>query len=214
MKIQAISSRPERHHGLGADGMDPFQQIQHVLGRHRPRTVKPDDRAHAAVAMILRERLDGLSVLLIQRSLNEKDFWSGQIGLPGGRTESADNGPMDTAERETREELGLDLSDARYLGRLKDLAPKGLNIVVSCFVYALRDEPVLHPDPLEVAEAFWFPLRDLDNPAGRARIRFLFKGRMRSYPAVSIPGPQERQLWGITYDLLQQIKKAIIPTDY
>ncbi|WP_243688706.1 NUDIX hydrolase [Geotalea toluenoxydans] len=136
MKIQTISPRPERHQGLRTDSMDSFEQIQRVLGRHRPRTGKPGDRAHAAVSMILRERPDGLSVLLIQRSVNENDYWSGQIGLPGGRTESADNGPMNTAQRETREELGLDLSAARYLGRLKDIAPSGLNIVVSCFVYA------------------------------------------------------------------------------
>ncbi|WP_230199008.1 NUDIX hydrolase [Geotalea daltonii] len=209
MKIQAISPRPERQQGLRTGSMDSFEQIQRVLGRHRPRTGKPGD--HAAVAMILRERRDGLSVLLIQRSVNEKDYWSGQIGLPGGRTESADNGPMNTAQRETREELGLDLSVARYLGRLNDIAPSGLNIVVSCFVYALRDEPVLHPAPQEVAEAFWFPLRNMDDPAGHARIRFLFKGRMRSFPAVSIPGPRQRQLWGITYDLLHQLKKAMTP---
>ena len=42
------------------------------------------------------------------------DPWSGQIAFPGGRHEPQDASLLDTATRETREELGLDLSlDAR-----------------------------------------------------------------------------------------------------
>lgn len=208
MKRQAIPSPDSTGIPESAD-VDQLRQITSTLVDHPAKAIEPAGRPRAAVAIVLQKKPGGLHALLIERSANEHDYWSGQIALPGGRIEPSDPGPQHTAERETMEELGLDLSVARFLGRLDDIAPEGLNIVVSCFVYTMAHEPVLHPDPREVADAFWFPLAELDDPAGRSQVRFVFQGRRRRYPAVSIRGCKERQLWGITYCLLHQLKKAV-----
>ena len=173
------------------------------------RIIDPGNRPHAAVAIILTEAAGEVQILFIERSTNEQDLWSGQIGFPGGRAEIRDSGPKQTAERETLEELGIDLSTARCLGRIHDIVPGGLSIVVSCFVYVVDVPPVVHPDRLEVARAFWFPLRELGNPARRTSVELRFRGRLRRFPAVQLGDGTFQPLWGISHRLLRNLCKAM-----
>ncbi|GCF85512.1 coenzyme A pyrophosphatase [Geobacter sp. SVR] len=187
--------------------MDQIKQISAALNSHPPRIIEPGGRARAAVALILRDESNGLNGLFIERSSNENDPWSGHIALPGGRAEESDRGPRHTAERETQEEIGLNLSAARYLGRLSDIAPGGLNIVISCFVYAVTEEPILYPDRHEIAEVSWFPVGELDRAARHSHVEFMFRGRMRRFPAVEMWRENKQQMWGITYRLLRNLNK-------
>lgn len=80
-----------------------MKQTKHIitmLNSHSVRIIEPGGRIHASVALILRELDAGLSILLIERSSNENDYWSGQTGFPGGRSETADKSSRHTAERE------------------------------------------------------------------------------------------------------------------
>ena len=70
----------------------------------------------AAVALVLRAT-SGLHVLLIKRARSERDPWSGQMALPGGRRDAVDATLLATAMRETLEEVlpaMLPLFDACY----------------------------------------------------------------------------------------------------
>lgn len=191
--------------------MESIKHISSVLNSHPVRIIEPGGRAQASVALILEEQPSGLSILLIERSTNTNDYWSGQIGLPGGRAETIDKSPQHTAERETSEEIGLDLSSAQFLGRLDDIAPGGLKIVISCFVYAVNDHPLLRPDKGEIADAFWVPARELKNPARTSSVEFIFKNRLRKFPALRVVDDKKQPLWGITYHLLRNFNKTIHP---
>lgn len=189
--------------------MNKADQIERALKNRPVRVVEPRGRPHSAVAIILTETSNGPAVLLMERATNEHDLWSGQIGFPGGRTEKKDSSPRQAAERETREELGVDLSSASYLGRLGDLAPGGLSMVVSCFVYRVEQPPSQCLDHDEVARAFWFPLREMKNPARRTHVDLYFRGRTRRFPAVGLGGETEQPLWGISYRLLRNLCKVM-----
>jgi 8-oxo-dGTP pyrophosphatase MutT (NUDIX family) len=189
--------------------MELMQQIQTALEKRPVRIIAPGTRPSAAVAIILTGTPAGPAVLFIERARNDRDLWSGQIGFPGGRAEQGDSGPRETAERETLEELGLDLAVARCLGRIHDLAPGGLQIVVSCFVYAVDGPLAMQPDPDEVAGFFWFPLRELGNPARRTSVELSIRGRVRRFPAVQTGEVPGRPLWGITCRLLRNLGKAV-----
>mgnify|MGYP001157877458 CR=1 FL=1 len=189
--------------------MECINRIRNVLNNHPVRIIEPGGRAHASVALILEEQPSGLSILLIERSTNTNDYWSGQIGLPGGRTETRDKSPQHTAERETSEEIGLDLSTTHYLGRLDDIAPGGLKIVISCSVYAVTEHPILRPDKSEIADAFWVAVRELNNPARISSVEFIFRNRRRRFPALRVVDDKEQPLWGITYNLLRNFNKVV-----
>lgn len=189
--------------------MEQVEQIRAALKSHPVRMIEPGNRAHAAVALIVNEQPDGLSILFIERSTNDNDYWSGQIGLPGGRVESCDRSLKETAERETREEIGLDLATAQYLGRLSDIAPGGLHIVISCFIYAVKHLPALHLAREEIADAFWVPVPEFNNPARLSQVEFVVRNRLRKFPALRVSDTKEQPLWGLTYRLLRNLNKAV-----
>lgn len=174
--------------------------IRQAIAAHQP-TVLPADRPHAAVALLLAETPTEPEILFIQRATHADDAWSGDIGFPGGRVAEGETNPRQTAERETREELDLDLACYEYLGRLDDLYGVSLPILVSCLVYAAPFRPALTPNH-EVAKVFWFPLQALLDPARQSLESFPYRGRPTTQPVADLLGPGEPRLWGITYRLL------------
>ena len=90
-----------------------------ALEEREPSILEPEGK-HAAVALMLRER-EGLEVFVIKRADRVGDPWSGHMALPGGRKEPTDEDAYDTARRETIEEVGVDLSEGKLLGRLDDM---------------------------------------------------------------------------------------------
>lgn len=179
----------------------PIERIRERLINHVP-VILPADRSHAAVAMILRDVTNGPEVLFIIRATHDSDPWSGDIGFPGGRLDSADNNARQAAERETYEELSLDLRQAEFLGRLDDLYGATLPILISCFVYQLRTASVLQTNH-EIADTFWLPMSELLNPHRHHQATFNYRGQVITHPAVDLLGLDRTVLWGITYRLLR-----------
>ncbi len=153
--------------------------------------------------MLLRCDKTGPEVLYVLRSEHEGDPWSGNIGFPGGHIENDDPSPQQTAERETCEEIGLDLSQGEYLGRLDDVFGAHLPVVVACYAYHL---PTTAPFTLsdEIAQTFWMPLHELVDPQRQTQIEVDFRGERLVRPALDLLGPGRTRLWGITYRMTTQ----------
>lgn len=175
--------------------------IRQTLAAHRPTTL-PADRPHAAVTLLLADARPTPEALFILRATHADDAWSGDIGFPGGRVADGETDPRQTAERETREELDLDLAGYEHLGRLDDLYGVSLPILVSCMVYAAPFRPALTPN-VEVAKVFWLPLQALLDPGRQSLESFPYRGRPTTQPVADLLGPGEPRLWGITYRLLR-----------
>lgn len=94
-------------------------QLRMALGRNGQAAMIDGQRA--AVAVVFRPGERGTELLFIQRATKHTDPWSGQMAFPGGRIEPTDEDSHAAAERETWEEVGLDLSPAERLGSLNDL---------------------------------------------------------------------------------------------
>jgi 8-oxo-dGTP pyrophosphatase MutT (NUDIX family) len=188
--------------------MPTIPEIIRLLAHRKPALLCPENGSAAAVAMILRQGPTGAEILFIIRARRNGDPWSGDLGFPGGKIEPGDAGPRPAAERETLEEIGLDLDDAHCLGRLDDIAGAHLPVRVSCFVFLLeRTDPFVFSE--EIADAFWFPLADLLDPKRHVQEVVHFKGERLSCPAVRVLGEGETVLWGITYRLICQFLQIL-----
>lgn len=179
-----------------------LQNIATALATHRPEKRPANERGHAAVALLLRERGLAAEVLFIIRATHDRDPWSGNMGFPGGRLNQGQETPQQAAERETWEELSLDLTQARLLGRLDDLYGAIMPVLVSCFVYQLRDAVALQPNH-EIDTAFWCPLTRLLEPERHQQRTFFYRGAARTHPTVELLAPEQPVLWGITYRLMR-----------
>jgi 8-oxo-dGTP pyrophosphatase MutT (NUDIX family) len=186
-----------------------IDEIRSLLESHPPVLMPRDARTHAAVALILRTAPAGPEVLFIKRAKHDGDPWSGDLGFPGGKVEKHDGGELRTAERETLEEIGLDLGSARCLGRLSDIAGAHFPVRVSCFVFALAGPAPRFRLSDEIGGLFWVPLALLFDPERHLTAPVHFSGKILASPAIRIPEPGNTPLWGITYRLVMQFIKIL-----
>ena len=179
------------------------------LAEVKPELSTASHSLRAAVALVLRESSGDLEALFIRRADHEGDPWSGHLAFPGGRIDPVDTGPRMAAERETLEELELDLSGARLLGQLSDVPGHAESICVSAFVYALDGDPVLKPNH-EIRAAFWSPLGHFTDPARQATRSFTYLERSMPLPTVRLlDDPHAPLLWGITYKFMDEFMRRV-----
>jgi len=160
-------------------------------------------RRRAAVAIVMSESPSGSRMLFIERARRASDPWSGQMAFPGGRVGAGDADARAAAERETREEVGLDLAGAEVLGQLDDLRAGILiwpPLVLSSFVYRIGAAPPLVPNH-EVREALWVPVSRLLDPAHRVRYRW----GLGRFPGILVGEPERHVVWGLTYQLVERL---------
>lgn len=195
------SGQSEHQHSLG--------DIAERLGRHRhKKQYATGRRTRAAVAMIMRELADDLEILFIERATDARDPWSGHLAFPGGKVEQGEQARQ-AAERETLEEIGLDLEPERYLGRMSDIVGANLPVRVSCFAYAAVTTGIQPVVSREVRDVFWVRLSEIRNPERHRMATVGFSGRSLEVPAIILPQPDKPVLWGITYRLVMQFLEII-----
>jgi len=183
-------------------------RVEERFATQEPRIETIDAEIRAAVAVVLRPIEDDLGVLLIQRSDSELDRWSGHIAFPGGRVDASDASPRHAAERETREEIGLDLGRAERLGRLDDLTGSVESILVSGFVYGVAEPPPFTLN-VEVQRTTWLPLRAICDPARQEQRTFQYADRAIEAPAIRVFERGAPVLWGISYRFLELLMRVL-----
>lgn len=163
----------------------------------------------AAVALVLRAAPGGgecgaLELLLIKRAEWESDPWSGHVALPGGRQEPGDASLEETAIRETREELALDLArEGVLLGTLDEIYPRTPvlpPILIRPYVFATAGHAPLSPSH-EVAAAFWMPVARLRDPESTCDATVVVRGEERRVASFR---HGEHVIWGLTERILRQ----------
>ena len=136
-----------------------LHQVTKAIARRSANVVLLGSRfkKRACVALILREQHDGVEMLFVRRAINPRDRWSGQMAFPGGRQDPKET-DRETVQRETLEEIGLDLcSKAGYIGQLDD-AQASENLSVGVYVYRLAPSHVdveFQLDPSEISDVLW-----------------------------------------------------------
>jgi len=183
--------------------------MAHSAHRLAPAPWPPAGTA-ASVALALAGEDSALALAMILRAERAGDPWSGQMALPGGRADPDDASPEAVAERETKEELGVELRRDQLIAPLEDhpIRRGGVDVGMRLypFVYQLGAErPAFHPNH-EVAKAFWVPLRDLADPARWRRHRFDRGGQQLDFPAIAF---EQRVIWGVTYRVLAEFFRCL-----
>lgn len=120
----------------------------------------------AAVLAPLFEDAQGRLRLLLTKRPMTMPTHAGHLAFPGGRPDPGDNGPVETALRETHEEVGIRPEDVEVLGFLPPVDTVSFSLMVVPVVGRLQPEPLIKPDPWEVDRIFTPLVSDLADPTG------------------------------------------------
>lgn len=213
--MRAPGRRPHRNRGSVNSSSEPtaarVAQIAAAVRRHAP-TLAPREPPYfeAAVALVLRPAPGGdVELLFIRRATREGDPWSGQIALPGGRYDTADESLETTAVRETQEETSIDIrGSGELLGaidELRPLSPHLPRVIVRPYVATVgRDAAVVPSD--EVAGYFWAPLGHILDPGSARDTEIIVRDFPVRWPAIHF---DEHVIWGMTERILRSFGEVI-----
>ena len=171
-----------------------------------PRATSPLTPAAVLVPLVVRS--SGLQVLLTQRTEHLNDH-AGQVSFPGGRREHFDSGSVETALRETREEIGLAEDFIEVVGMLDDYET-GTGFRVTPVVSFVSEGFTLTLDNFEVADTFEVPLDYLFDPGNQQMRSREFNGRRRHYYVFEY---QDRLVWGATAGMLVNLYRHLCYLD-
>ena len=164
-----------------------------------PARCDADTRAAVVLVPVI-ARLPEATVLLTERSMHLPTH-AGQIAFPGGKMDTTDAIPVNTALREAREEVGLDAKLVRPIGFL-DTYQTVTNFRVAPLVAEVSPDFVPTPDASEVADAFEVPLRFLMSGENHQIHSKMYGELERYYYAMPY---KERYIWGATAGILRNL---------
>jgi 8-oxo-dGTP pyrophosphatase MutT (NUDIX family) len=166
------------------------QQIEKILRHHEKKKITGENLKTSAVLIPLFYNQGQYHVLFTERS-DEVNFHKGQVCFPGGTQEPSDSSLLETALRESEEEISLNAKDVEILGELDDSLTLTSNYVISPFVAFIPHPHSLKPNGREVKEAFSVPLSFLMDEANFKQdfYTYEYKGHI---------------IWGATARILRQ----------
>lgn len=163
-------------------------------------------RRPAAVLVGVREGVQPRLVLTVRTAHLQSH--AGQVAFPGGRQDPGDLDAIDTALRESEEEIGLERALVQPVGFL-DCFETISGYCVTPVVARIAERAVLYPTPAEVAEVFEVPFAFFLEPSNLRRYVMDYRGHRR--PMVEFVHGGHR-IWGATaamlLNLLERMKDA------
>jgi 8-oxo-dGTP pyrophosphatase MutT (NUDIX family) len=157
-------------------------------------------RSAVLVPLYVREAM--LWVVLTRRT-ETVEHHRGQISFPGGAEEPGDQSLLETALRETKEELGIQPEDARLLGPLSPIVTV-TDFYVAPFAAAIPQPYVFSPAENEIAEVIEVPLGALQDPRVKEERRL----PGRDEPVLFYRHGQH-VIWGATARILAELLEAL-----
>jgi 8-oxo-dGTP pyrophosphatase MutT (NUDIX family) len=116
------------------------------------------DEQDFTLASILVVIYGHLPTVVMTEKPKHMKFHAGEISFPGGKLDPQDHDLLETALRETREEIGLALRKDQVIGQLKPVITLNSGFKILPFVSVVDKIPPLYPNA-EVETIFHIPLK-------------------------------------------------------
>jgi 8-oxo-dGTP pyrophosphatase MutT (NUDIX family) len=129
-------------------------------GFNFPEPDSSDGHPSSVLIPLYHDKSDILKVILTLRTDSIRH--AGQISFPGGRSDN-DESPIDTALRETREEIGIPHRSISIIGSISPLYLYRSNNQITPVIGFLNEKPEFKPNPAEVQEVISVSLETLLN---------------------------------------------------
>ena len=182
----------------------PPEVILKALSRRATISVDDPSLTPAAVLLVFYAKNGEYCVLLNKRS-EEVEYHKGEISFHGGARDPGDKDFLDTALRETEEEMGIDRKDVTILGELDEVVTRS-HFHVKVFVGSIPYPYNFKPSTVEIAEVLEVPIHSLNDPSNwriETRLEDGVSISTRSYAY------EKHLIFGVTARILQQFLEVL-----
>ena len=142
-------------------------------------------------------------IVVMTEKPKDMKFHAGEISFPGGKLEKNDSDLLDTALRETKEEIGLEISKDEVIGQLDPVITLNSGFLILPFISVVDSIPKLSANR-EVEKIFHIPFEsflktmahDPDPTHNIIQEMFIFEY-------------QKQIVWGASARILKQIQSSL-----
>jgi 8-oxo-dGTP pyrophosphatase MutT (NUDIX family) len=137
----------------------------------------------------------------------------GQLAFPGGTRDDADASLLDTALRESEEEIGLGRDRIRVLAELPVIETRSTGFRIAPFLASVTPPAAWIPCEREIAEVLEPKVADLADPAAHGQSA----ERFPQWPepvTISFYRVGPYRLWGASYRILHPLLPKLVAGDW
>lgn len=192
-KIQDAELAGENAHRIYSPPYRPIFSYEDILAKN-PK--------FAAVNILLYLKNNEWYFPLMVRTTNERDRHSGQISLPGGKKEEFDENFEQTAQRETFEEMGIDIHYNRIIREMSPIFIPPSNFYVRAFISYTKKNPEFILQKSEAVELIEFPVTALLDLSDQPEMMVLPSSRGVEVPVINF---NNYLIWGATSMILSEL---------
>ena len=179
-------------------GQTPPELLKRALAKRVVERADGTGLMPSAVMVLLYPKGGEYCILLNKRS-DQVEHHKGEISFPGGARDPEDRDPLETALRETEEEMGINRDDITVIGEMDEVVTRS-NFLMNVFTGTIKYPYPFKPSAIEIAEVLEFPVSALVDPANRrTETRWDDGHPATSYSYVH----QEHVVFGATARILQ-----------
>jgi 8-oxo-dGTP pyrophosphatase MutT (NUDIX family) len=187
--------------------MDLKEKIRKALNEHR-RVPMGSGPVPSAVLLPVLIKNGECHILFTKRTQN-LNHHRGEISFPGGVRQEEDADALQTALRETREEIGICPADVEVLGMLDDFYSIH-NYLITPFVGMIPPDYHYRINSDEIEKIIEVPISHLLDP-GIFRVEdWSWKGR--THPVCFYEYGKD-EIWGVTGAILKQFLDLVFPRE-
>lgn len=174
---------------------------------HREKMLEKDPNPRQGSVMVLFYPVQGVPYLVLIKRAEYEGHHSGQVSFPGGRKETQDEGMLQTALRETHEEVGVHVPENQIIGALSKLYIPPSKYLVSPFVGFFPQRPAFVPDGYEVSRILEVSLQHLlHEKSVKQKELTMASGQILLTPYFDVEG---HVVWGATAMILSELLYVI-----
>lgn len=168
-------------------------------------------RQAAVLVPVFRDAAAGLRVVLIRRV--EAGIHGGQISFPGGKQEASDASLVDTAIRETGEEIGIGAGAVEIIAPLPVVRTLTSRFDIHPFLGRIRPPGCWRPQEREVAEVIELGIAELARPGAHC-IESVHPPTTAEPIVVPCFRVGDALIWGATYRILDQLVARLSASEW
>ena len=182
------------------------QEISSKLAARKLRKINIDNIGRAAVLIPIWKEYESLFFLLTLRTKKVQTH-KGQISFPGGMRDSIEEPLVQTALRETQEEIGISDNQIRILGQFDEYLST-TKLIVTPFVGRIEPPLVIQKNPEEVEEVLKIPVSLFQKPE---LLRTEIRQRLNQSVTIYHYDFKGLDVWGLTAQIIRDFLKVIDP---